>query len=312
MYEENAVDKSASFWSNLAAAPLGILRNIDAYTDVVGSFQARAVISDFESFAWLYGKAHDLPTVSIDNMQVINRCRHPDTVTGNETFDFRLAKLAVKAKMPGAWHYIVSSFFFPPVRKPRTTLVPPILRPQILSAKAEPGEHVLVYQTAASNTELIPTLKRLGRPFRVYGMGREGTEGNVSLRPFSEQGFIDDLRTARAVIAGGGYSLMGEAVHLGVPMLSIPLDSQYEQVLNALWLRELGYGATAPALDEAVILDFLEHADAHREALRQGYTPRDNGMLFGCVDEVLADIEGGRRKEQLDTPAMGGWTGEDV
>ena len=62
--------------------------------------------------------------------------------------------------------------------------MPPILRPEILAARREPGDHVLVYQTAANNDELIPTLKKLPYRFRVYGMGREGTDGNVTLRAF--------------------------------------------------------------------------------------------------------------------------------
>ena len=73
-------------------------------------------------------------------------------------------------KLPGAYHYLVTSFFFPPVRKQRTTLVPPILRPEILAAKREPGAHVLVYQTAAANTALVPALQSLPYDFRVYGM----------------------------------------------------------------------------------------------------------------------------------------------
>ena len=45
-------------------------------------FDPEVVISDFESWAYLYGLNHRIPVISIDNMQVINRCRHPDAVTG--------------------------------------------------------------------------------------------------------------------------------------------------------------------------------------------------------------------------------------
>ena len=38
-------------------------------------------------------------------------------------------------------------------------------------------------------------------------------------RPFSEAGFIEDLRTAR-VIAGGNFTLLSEAVYLGKPTLA--------------------------------------------------------------------------------------------
>ena len=72
-------------------------------------------------------------------MQVINRCRHDDFVTDDRALSFLLAKAAVKMKLPGAYHYLVSSFFFPPVRKERTTLIPPILRQEVLQSRRGTG-----------------------------------------------------------------------------------------------------------------------------------------------------------------------------
>ena len=43
----------------------------------------------------------------------------------------------VKSKVPGCFHDLVTSFFFPPVRKERTTLVPSVLRPEVLAARRE-------------------------------------------------------------------------------------------------------------------------------------------------------------------------------
>ncbi|MFH1808377.1 MAG: glycosyltransferase family protein [Pseudomonadota bacterium] len=286
-YEGNALDLLESVLSNLGKATHGVLWNIAQYSkSAEEGFAPELVVSDFESWAYLYALNHRLPVISIDNMQVINRCLHDDDVTDGKSADFWIARMAVKVKLPGAYHYLVSSFFFPAVHKPRTTLIPPILRPEILAARREPGEHVLVYQTAAANAELVPTLRKLPQQFKVYGMGREGQEGNVTLCAFSQQGFIDDLRTARCVVAGGGYSLMGEAVHLHVPMMSIPIDGQYEQELNARYLKKLGYGTWARSLELDTLAAFIESSDRYSGMLQQ-YLPRDNGMLFGCVDELL-------------------------
>lgn len=308
-YFGNRLDKSESLFENLKKAPKGIKKNVEVYRKVAeDGFAPELVISDFESWAAFYALNHFLPVISIDNMQVINRCRHDRKVAKSEGMNFRIAKLAVKMKMPGAYHYLVTSFFYPPVKKRRTSLVPPILRPEILAAKREPGDHVLVYQTSASNEDLVPTLKKLPFRFRVYGLGRDGTDGNVTLRPFSETGFVDDLRTARAVIAGGGFSLMSEAVSLHVPMLSVPIEQQYEQELNARYLQHLGYGAWAPALDTAVIEAFLSRIDQLSHNL-ESFVRHDNEMLFRCVDELIqrraADEPG---PDRLDTETMGKWS----
>ena len=121
----------------------------------------------------------------------------------------------MQRKLPGCRHYVVTTFFRPPLRKPRTTLVPSLLRPEILAAAPEPGEHLLVYQTAEGNEALPGGARRVGPPvprLRLAPRPRGGRrEGNLLYRPFSEAGFIDDLRTARGVLAGGGFTLMCEA-----------------------------------------------------------------------------------------------------
>jgi uncharacterized protein (TIGR00661 family) len=307
-YFGNRVDKSESLFENLKSSPRGIKQNIKVYRKVAeAGFKPELVFSDFESWAALYAVNHFLPVVSIDNMQIINRCKHADVVTDDASFDYRLAKLAVKLKLAGAYHYLITSFFFPEVRKKRTTLVPPILRPEILAARREPGEHVLVYQTAASNAELIPTLQKLPHVFRLYGMGRSGQEGNVTLCEFSETGFVEDLRTARAAISGGGFSMLSEAVSLHVPTLSVPVEHQFEQQLNARYLQHLGYGAWSPSLDAEVIAAFLAKVDDYAHALTR-YARRDNGMLFACVDELIQRAAAGKRApERLDAPSLGAW-----
>ena len=124
-FDDDGLDLSRSILTNLAAAPGALLRNLASVAEVAeDGFRAEVVVSDFESWAYFYGRSRGIPVISIDNMQILNRCEHPPATTDHRAFDFRLAKLAVKAKLPGAYHYLITSFFFPPVRKPRTTLVP--------------------------------------------------------------------------------------------------------------------------------------------------------------------------------------------
>lgn len=303
--EDNELDVLESVKKNLDGAPASVAHNVRVYQRVVGNFDAQLVISDFESWAYTFGRLNDVPVVSIDNMQVLNRCAHDEDVTESNSRDFRLAKLAVKAKLPGAYHYLVSSFFFPRVRKPRTTLVPPILRPEILRAQRNRGEHILVYQTASTNHALIPQLKKLPYKFRVYGMERNGDEGNVSHRPFSESGFIHDLATARGVIAGGGYSLLGEAVHLHVPVLSVPIEGQFEQGLNARYIEKLGYGRAVETLSGDDVEAFVGNLDTYAHNL-ESYMPRGNEMLFACVDELVRHVSLDEpAPDCLETEAMG-------
>ncbi|MGI5862459.1 MAG: MJ1255/VC2487 family glycosyltransferase [Myxococcales bacterium] len=296
-YEQNAVKKLKTALRNARGALAGGPENVRQYFEISEKFSPDCVISDFETFAYLYGRNWMLPVISIDNMQIINRCAHaPSIIEGFEN-DFRLAKGIVKSKLPGCFHYLVTTFFYPPLRKPRTTLVPPILRPEILQAKSEAGEHLLVYQTSTSNKELPEILKRSGLPCRIYGLRRDLEEDmqdeNLLYRPFSEQGFIDDLRTARAVIANGGFTLMSEAVYLHKPMLALPVGGQFEQVLNARYLEEEGYGLYAPTLTDEVLERFLRMVPRCADKLA-GYQQDGNRVLFSKLDELLEKVAAGR------------------
>jgi uncharacterized protein (TIGR00661 family) len=291
IYEENRVRRGKTLWSNVLSGAAGVPQNIAAYFDLIKGFKPRVVVSDFESWTYLYAKLNRLPILSIDNMQIINRCTHaPEILTGYEG-EFQLTRAFIKGKLPFCDHYLITTFFYPPIRKPETSLFSPILRPEILAAEGRPGEHLLVYQTAEGNEGLVDALRRTGLECRIYGMRRgiaaEQVEGNLRYRPFSEAGFVDDLASARGVIAGGGFTLMGEAVYLHKPMLAVPLEHQFEQVMNARYLEKEGFGRMAKTLtDPAAVRDFVAAIPACEDKLAS-YAQDGNRLLLAKVDELL-------------------------
>ena len=100
-------------------------------------------------------------------MQILNRCDLEAVIPDEYRDDFRLAKGIVKGKLPGAHHYLITSFFFPTLRKARTSLYPPILRAEILAAQTSVGDHVLVYQTSSSDDELLDIIGYGSKPAAI-------------------------------------------------------------------------------------------------------------------------------------------------
>jgi len=290
IYDENRVRRGRTLWSNVSKGSAALPGQLRAYFDLVEDFAPQVVISDFESWVYFYAKLHRLPIVSIDNMQVINRCRHDAQVLRGIRAEYELTRAFVRSKLPFCDHYLITSFFYPPVRRKRTTLVPPLLRPEILSAQPSRGDHLLVYQTAEGHDELPAVLTAMGLPCRVYGMRRALTadvvEGTLTHRPFDEQRFVEDLASARAVIAGGGFTLMGECVYLHKPVLSVPVSGQLEQVLNARYLQRAGYGRAADHVDEAVLRAFLDGLPSFEAKLAQ-YVQDRNRVAFEALDGLL-------------------------
>jgi uncharacterized protein (TIGR00661 family) len=295
-YVDNAIDRDASIARNVLAAPHMLYANASRYFEDVVHFEPDLVISDFDSFAWFFAKRHGLPIVSIDNQQVIARCKHDDAIKEGVKVEYQITRAFVRAKLPGCDHYVVTTFFFPPIKKKYrddTTLVPPILRMPILEAKpkARAGNHVLVYQTSTSDRTLIPTLNAITEErFIVYGLRRTAHHGNCQLKDFSEEGFVADLASAKAVVTNGGLSLIGEAVYLGKPIYSVPVKHQIEQVMNARYLEELGYGLAADKIDSDMLRLFLRENE--RYAARVAKHKQDgNELLFETVDALIRRVE---------------------
>jgi uncharacterized protein (TIGR00661 family) len=304
-YVDNRMDRDGTLARNVLAAPGIFSTNARAYFDKVSRFRPDAVITDFDSFAHLFAKRHGIPVISIDNQQIISRCKLGKFAKQGIKVDYQLTKAFVRAKLPGCDHYVITSFFFPTIRKKyedTTTIVPPILRKPILDAKsrARIGGHVLVYQTSTSDTSLLAELEKVrGVQFVVYGLRRSAKRGNCVIKDFSEEGFVEDLATARAVVSNGGLSLIGEALYLGKPIFSVPVQHQYEQTLNARYIEELDYGLTANKIDAEILRVCL--AESPKYAARTAKHRQDgNREVFRVVDHLLSRIDHKAKKKSAE------------
>jgi uncharacterized protein (TIGR00661 family) len=299
------LDLGGSVELNLQKLPEMLVRNSDAWSEAE-RFQPQAVISDFDSFSWLFAAAKSLPLVSFDNAQILPRCvhdprllaRHPDGFSALDTF--------VRSKAPSAHHYIVTSFFFPPVRPEcaaNTTLIAPVLRESVLrvlsradpriggSADQRSGTEgpALVYKTASLPDDVfLQALSDVRASFVVYGCSERATlPPNCIRRPFSEDGFIRDLASCSAVIGNAGMSLIGEALAFGKPVYGVPVKGQFEQVLNAEYLTLLRYGMGAETLEPNALAHFLKRAPELAANVRERPQHDENRRLYRTLDGLF-------------------------
>ena len=146
---------------------------------------------------------------------------------------------------------------------------------------------MLVYHTSASDRTLLSELNKVRKQkFIVYGLRRDDVVGNCVVKNFSEEGFVRDLSSARAVLTNGGLSLLHEAIFLGKPILSVPVRHQFEQEMNARYLERCGYGLGAPQTEAAVLEAFLAERDKYASRLRK-HRQTGNEVTFDTVDGLL-------------------------
>lgn len=281
-YAKGGIGRARTVYRNARLARAAVHESIDLYRGPMFEFQPDVCVTDLDSFAHVFGRIAGRPVISIDHHHVLDRCEHPALGRGR----IPLTRAIVRAKVPGCAHYIVSSFYQPPLReraRGTTTIVGPILRREVLALEPNVRDHVLVYQTATR--DLVEPLFALpDQKFVVYGCHEDRTLANVTFRKFDEAQFLADLASARAVICNGGYTLMSEALYLGKPILSVPLRRHGEQQLNARYLELLGLGRRAARPDANIIRDFLARLPA---------PPRvdpGNAHAFQTVDHLLEGL----------------------
>jgi uncharacterized protein (TIGR00661 family) len=290
-YNNSKVSKLKTLTSTLKTAPKNLVFNYKKYSALKDSFTPDLVISDYESFTFLFAKTNDIPLLSIDNIQILSRCELDIKIPSSERSNYQIAKTITQAKVPGAFDYLITTFFYPEIKKTPTTLVPPIVRKTIEEAKPTKGEHILVYQTSTSQGNLISILQELKKEtFYVYGFNKSENHGNVILKPFSEAGFIEDLASAKAVIANGGFSLISECVYLHKPVCSIPIQNQFEQFVNAAYIEKLGYGRHFHEFHPDSIKAFLYGLSDFEKNL-EGYRQKGNEELFRKLDAAIKSVK---------------------
>jgi uncharacterized protein (TIGR00661 family) len=297
--DHGEIRRWATVKHTMTAASRELPGSVKRWMGVVDEWRPEVVVTDFEPLAGIYARSAHVPLVCVDNIHMIDRCRHDDEITAGAMDDYRIARAVTRAMVPTAGDYVITTFFEPPLARGRTRLVPPIVRPEIVAAKPVRGDHLLVY--SGGSNELTEALRECGLPSHVYGM-RDGeevgtTDGQIEYRARSVDGFLADLVSARGVITGGGFSLLSEAVYLGKPVLSVPLHGQFEQLMNARYLEREGFGMCAETINAATLSAFLEELDGYHNRL-EAYVQDGNAQAIDTISETVSAAGAASRRDR--------------
>jgi len=229
---------------------------------------ADVVVADHEPFVGRAAQQAGLPVVALSHQLVLTEARPRVPLRfAASALGTRLGVGILNVPRPDA--AVAPSFFFPPLRRGATAvLVPPILRDDVLAARPRAGGRLLVYVNDGTGMgPLLDAVAGAGVLADVYGLDAAlGAPAGVRLRPPSRAGFLADLAAARAVVATAGFTLLSEALHLGVPVLALPNRGFFEQAVNALALDEQGRGeAVFGPLTARRLRAFLDRADGLRQ-----------------------------------------------
>jgi uncharacterized protein (TIGR00661 family) len=148
------------------------------------------------------------------------------------------------------------------------------------------GDHVLVYQTTP-NPHLLNVLKRIPeQKFIVYGNNVERKDRNLELHKFNEERFFEQLAGSKALIATG-LTTMTEGLYLHKPVFAVPIGQQFEQIINAVHIKRMGYGDYNPRPEPQDIRRFLRNLPRYDSRLAHYPRGNPNWQFFALLDSLL-------------------------
>lgn len=170
--------------------------------------------------------------------------------------------IAVQAYYNRQVSILVSSFFFPELKagKAHIKQIGVLLRAEIADAQPTVGEFLLVYVRKFLDERVIEAVRASGRPAKIYGGPTRAPEGPLLFCAPNQSTFQNDLIHCSALITTAGNQLVGEALYLKKPVLALPELGNYEQYINAHFLRQSGAGdwTELSSFDASTVKHFLE------------------------------------------------------
>lgn len=256
---------------------------------IIDEFKPDVCMTDLEYFVPRAAERAGLPCLTLDHQHVITCCRH--CLPPGMWADALLQSITPRWLFRPTSDNLIVSFYAPPVLpRCKARVAPPILRDSVLALSSGDEGHILVYQSNSIHSNLIDFLRRAtDRLCYVYGYRRaEGREGNVVFMKKNEEVFLRLLAGCAYVIQGGSHTLMSEALHLGKPILALPIGAMVEQRLNALYVERLNYGmqANIRTLTPDMLKNFEGHLPAYRAAIAAGNFC-GNEIVFGLTDAFI-------------------------
>ena len=119
----------------------------------------------------------------------------------------------------------------------------PVIREQVRALKPESGSHYTVYLPAYDDDRILAMLSVFDQvEWQVFSKHNTQAfhEKNISIRPISNEAFLESMATSAGVLCGAGFETPAEALFLKKKLMVIPMKGQYEQQCNAAALKKMG------------------------------------------------------------------------
>jgi uncharacterized protein (TIGR00661 family) len=246
---------------------LGSLRSIH---QSILQIKPDLIISFYETYGGLYHLIYrsKIPLVCIAHQYLL---LHPRFVFPKNRFlDQFLINLNSKLTSLMATKRLALSFRELPSRPDlKISVVPPLLRQEVIDLTPGEGGFLLVYMTHHRLSDQIISwhLENPGVRLNCFWDNPDFDEEFVydetlTFHRINSEKYLHMLANCRALITTAGFESVCEAMYFKKPVMMVPVPNHFEQECNALDGVISGAGITSRTFDLSVLLNYLpKHVD---------------------------------------------------
>lgn len=259
----------------------GLLESFYRAHFMISAFDPDLIVSDFDPITGSPFVVPSVPKVGISNHFTLS---HP-SIAPLPKLKMERFNVSLIGKLFTSGLDVRLGCHFYPIDE---ACLPPILRPEILSARVDNHGHLVVYHSFHGLLAPIVAYAERNpeRPVIVYGYESRpaGTPDNIRFETDPGR-FAHDLATCDAYVGTAGFQTICEAFFLGKKLVVQPIAGQYEQKWNAAQLELHGMGRWCRGDLEGDLnqtFDCTLHerlAPWYRDGARACYE-----RILGCVD----------------------------
>ncbi len=235
------------------------------------------VLNDFEPVSAWACKRSGIPCIGLSHQASFLSHKTPRPSNANPAAEW-IFRYYAPCSSPIGFHY-----------KPYDDFIyTPIIRNEIRAIEHNPQNIITVYLPAYDHTLLSKHLIGFkDYTWHVFSkhIKETTTFENIVVSPISNETYIRSLSQSSGLIAGAGFEAPAEALFMGLKLMVIPMNGQYEQQCNAEALKQMGVSVNH-TIDQQFHVRINEWLNTS-EPIRIDYPDQSDEIIKTIIEKQL-------------------------
>lgn len=258
-----------TIWTNTLM--LGtFIKSMKGIHQKVKESQPDVIINFYDLLAGLYSMVYrpKAKYICIGHQYLLN---HPDFVfPKGYIVDKMLITINTFFTSIGAHRHLALSFKpMPDLPAKKINVVPPLLRPEVMSIQPKNENYILGYMLNSGYADDIEKWHRAHPEYDLHFFWDKKDAPEVleithklHFHKINDVKFLEMMGRCSAFTSTAGFESVCEAMYLGKPIMMVPTYGHFEQLTNAIDAQLAGAGVKSDTFDLSVLIEYMpRHKD---------------------------------------------------